>query len=138
MNRSIGNWAILGPLSLLGSVACAGDSAGGERVSGARQPLDPGVYHLQAVHSDKCLSVAGASTANGTNIEQSPCADADSQKWDIVPRPDGSYRLRPQHSNKCMVALGKLAGDGDNIQQGRYATVSSIAARSVVTVVMSY
>ena len=119
MTRRVAAYPAGWALACLGALACRSEGPDAELPRGLGQPLDPRVYQLQSVSSGKCLDVAGASTANGANIQQWACGGADNQNWLFTPRPDGSYRIRAQHSDKCMVALGKPAAGGDNIQQGR-------------------
>ncbi|MGA6161832.1 RICIN domain-containing protein [Amycolatopsis magusensis] len=44
---------------------------------------DTGGGYLEVVarHSGRCLGVIGASTANGTRLQQSGCRGATSQQW---------------------------------------------------------
>lgn len=51
--------------------------------------------------TNTCLTVAGASTANGAAISRAACGQA-GQNWKLVEKDQG-YQLLATHSNKCMV-----------------------------------
>lgn len=75
------------------------------------------------VNSNKCLDVAGASTADGANIQQFQCHFGANQQWKIIPNlgptyePDGTYLVINVNSSKCLAVAGASTADGANVQQ---------------------
>lgn len=79
-----------------------------------------GSYQLVAVHSGKCLDVAGGTgaLASETNIHQWSCVGPaqTNQLWKL--QPDGAgYRLVAQHSLKCAEVAAGGTSNGTNVQQ---------------------
>src|SRR6187402_1284653 len=74
------------------------------------------VHELRAQHSNKCLDVAAAGTADGTNIQQWNCNGTNAQRFRVESRAGGYYRLVAQNSNKCVDIAGSGTGDGVNVQ----------------------
>ncbi|GAA2940282.1 hypothetical protein GCM10010458_26450 [Microbacterium luteolum] len=65
----------------------------------AAQPV---TVELVAQHSDKCMTIAGAGTSNGAQVQQATCADAGNQKFALTDAGGGSFTLVAQHSNSCV------------------------------------
>lgn len=75
----------------------------------------PGPYQLVATHSGKCLTVAGASPANGARVVQGSCGAGQHQRWAIEPVTEGVhhvYRLVAQHSGRCLRILYAGTAEG--------------------------
>jgi hypothetical protein len=79
--------------------------------------LAPGRYTLTAVHSGKCVDVAGGGLADGTNIQQFTCNGGSAQRFDVVETSAGVYKLTAVASAKLMDVAGGGLADGTNIQQ---------------------
>lgn len=77
-----------------------------------------GYWKIVAVHSNKCLSVRGASTANGANIEQSSCIEgAAHQRFSLIGFGGGYYSIAVKHSGKCFDIAGANQSPGTKLQQ---------------------
>lgn len=83
----------------------------------SRLPITEGTYRLAARHSGKVAEVAGAGSANGTNIGQASWSGADSQKWTFVSTGDGYFKIRNVATGKLMEVAGLSRADGGNIGQ---------------------
>ncbi|MFF5090419.1 RICIN domain-containing protein [Streptomyces niveus] len=57
---------------------------------------------LVARHSQKCVSVEGASTQNGAAEVQWDCVDGPNQKWKLVATSAGYYSISDVNSGKCL------------------------------------
>lgn len=82
-----------------------------------------GMYYIKAMHSDKCLDVAGATTENGANIQQYSCTDVPQQKWRLAEATDKSVKIVSKKSGKVLDVAGNSASNGANIQQWEYEGV---------------
>jgi hypothetical protein len=73
---------------------------------------------VKLAHSDKCLNVMGASTANNAKIVQYFCvAAAQNDKFKIVPRGGGNYWIQGIGSGKCLNVLNNSQANGASIIQ---------------------
>ncbi|MFJ8650259.1 RICIN domain-containing protein [Streptomyces sp. NPDC093546] len=98
------------------TVSTATVNAGDARAAAAAST--PSTVQLRAVHSDKCLTIPGASLRNGVNTVQSACADdAVNQRVDMVPTGAGTFELRFGHSGKCLDVEGAGIKTGTAVQQ---------------------
>ncbi|WP_137936251.1 RICIN domain-containing protein [Chitinivorax sp. B] len=79
--------------------------------------LPNGRYIAVAVHSGKCVDVAGAGTGDSVNIQQATCNGNTAQVFDINDMGNGWYKLVNINSNKVMDVAGASTADGANIQQ---------------------
>lgn len=79
--------------------------------------LAPGRYTLKAVHSGKCVDVAGGGLADGTNIQQFTCNGGSAQRFDAVETSAGVFKLTAVVSGKLIDVAGGGLADGANIQQ---------------------
>jgi V8-like Glu-specific endopeptidase len=82
---------------------------------------DPGggggdTIRLVARHSGKCLDIAAAGTADGTNIQQWVCNGTVAQEFVREPTSGGYFQLRNPNSNKCVDVAGSSTQYGGNIQ----------------------
>lgn len=88
--------------------------------------IDPNIfYRIVAMHSGKCLSVAGGirSLNNGDQIIQQECKDGDEdQKWRIVLLGDGFYKIVGKHSGKALTVYGGIlsTSNGARVKQWDY------------------
>lgn len=74
--------------------------------------------HLTAAHSNKCMNVAGPSTANNAKLIQYTCSPtAANDKWQAVPMGDGTFHLVSVHSNKCANVDHALTGNNVAVLQ---------------------
>jgi Ricin-type beta-trefoil lectin domain-like len=87
-------------------------SAGG---SGITPPS--GFVRLNIKHSNKCVDVAGFSTANGGNIQQWDCGNGANQKFQFVSQGGGWYTIKGQQSNRCINVAGVSTANGANVIQ---------------------
>ncbi|TDC42647.1 RICIN domain-containing protein [Micromonospora sp. KC213] len=78
---------------------------------------DSGYYRIVPTHAtSSCLVVAGASTADGANVEQNACSGTNSQ-WRVEPLADGSVRLVARHSGRALDLADCGLPNGTNVQQ---------------------
>jgi len=65
------------------------------------------VYYIKNQHSGKCMTVHGASTANGARIDQYTCLSGAHNQWWVVYRV-GTYlaRITGYQSGKCLSVQG--------------------------------
>lgn len=66
---------------------------------------------LVARHSQKCVSVAGASTQNNADAVQWDCVDAPNQQWKLVATSAGYYNISAVNSGKCLSIEGASLQD---------------------------
>ncbi|EPX65065.1 hypothetical protein D187_000490 [Cystobacter fuscus DSM 2262] len=79
--------------------------------------LAVGQYSLRSVHSNLCLEVAGASTADGALVQQTNCANVAQQHFEVLSSADGTYQLRAVHSGKPLDVRGNNQVSGELLQQ---------------------
>lgn len=72
-------------------------------------------YRLIARHSGKAADVAGAGTANGTNVLQWSRRDTANQKWSFTSTGDGYFKIRGVGSGKLLQVAGLSRQDGGNV-----------------------
>jgi murein DD-endopeptidase MepM/ murein hydrolase activator NlpD len=75
------------------------------------------VLSIQAMHSDKCAQVNGASAGNGATISQWDCVDQQNVRWRLVDAGDQHVFIKAQHSGKCMQVAGASHDNGAPITQ---------------------
>jgi hypothetical protein len=82
-----------------------------------------GPFTIRAVHSGKCLDVAGGpgATGNGVRVEQFRCLGAaqTNQHWYLHTAVSGTYYITARHSNRCLDVIGGpgAIGNGARLQQ---------------------
>jgi cytochrome c peroxidase len=77
-----------------------------------------GVYLVKALHSDKCMEVAGAGTANGSNVQQRSCnPTARHHQWQFTAVGNGYYKITNLNSGKVLDVAWISTADGANILQ---------------------
>lgn len=107
---------LVASLAPLGCVAATDESVDDTGVEG--DALTSGaLYTIKGVQSGKCVGVAGASTADGANVEQSTCTTSTSQQWRLHSLADGGFQITSQHSGKCLDVAYYSTKDGANVQQ---------------------
>ena len=74
-------------------------------------------YVLVNANSGKCVDVAGASQADGANIQQYTCNGTLAQVFDIVETAPDVYKLLNVNSGKAMDVAGGSNADGADIRQ---------------------
>jgi len=79
--------------------------------------LPTGRYVLVNALSGKCVDVAGASMADGGNIQQATCNTNLAQVFDVTQPSAGVYKLNNVGSGKAMDVSGSATADGANVQQ---------------------
>jgi hypothetical protein len=85
-----------------------------------------GVYLVKAVHSGKCMEVAGAGTGNGSNVQQWSCVPtATHHQWQFTAIGDGYYKIINVNSGKALDVAGISWADGANIYQWDYLNGSN-------------
>lgn len=65
-----------------------------------------------SVSSNKCISVNGASTANGAIIDQWACYGVSNQRWTRVDVGGGYFKLQGTQSGKCLDVPGGSTAEG--------------------------
>jgi hypothetical protein len=75
------------------------------------------IFTLTAKHSDKNMTVNGASKANGANIDQWTKRKSKNQQFKFVHVADGFYQLQAMHSGKCADVASPSSDNGANVQQ---------------------
>ncbi len=86
---------------------------------GGNLPFNSGdVFTLTTKHSDKYMTVNGASQDNGGNIDQwTKYPGARNQQFKFVHIADGYYQLQAMNSGKCADVAGLSLDNGANVQQ---------------------
>ncbi len=74
-------------------------------------------YQIIAVHSGKCLDVAGASMNDGANVIQYTWHGSDNQRWKVIPAGGDYYQIQSVQSNKSLDVAGASVQDGANVIQ---------------------
>lgn len=67
-------------------------------------------YRLRSLHSNKCLDVAGGSTATGANIQQWDCNGMSAQAWTVSMTSGGDATLAAAVSGACLTVETDDAG----------------------------
>jgi hypothetical protein len=74
-------------------------------------------YTLKAAHSQKCVDVAGVSTADGANVHQWTCHGRANQQWKARNVGGGNWELTSVNSGKCLEVAGGSTANGGNVDQ---------------------
>jgi Ricin-type beta-trefoil lectin domain len=122
------------------------------RIDGAAASVaaSPAATSLTAVHSGKCIGIAGGSTANDASAVQWPCTGDLDQSWDFQDQGDNVVVLKNGNSGSCLdvpngttndgVALRQSGCNGSNAQKwqlltsGEAVSLRSLASNKCVTV----
>ncbi|MFC0528970.1 family 43 glycosylhydrolase [Phytohabitans kaempferiae] len=79
---------------------------------------DNGYYRIRPAHNTSgCLAVAGSSTTDGANIEQSTACSGTNSQFRMEALTDGSVRLLARHSGKAVDLANCGLAMGTNIAQ---------------------
>jgi hypothetical protein len=76
--------------------------------------IQSGTYTLTARHSGKVLEVAGSSTANGANVQQSTPTGGANQKWTVTHFGNFKHRILGEQSGKSLDISGGSTANGAN------------------------
>jgi CxxC motif-containing protein (DUF1111 family) len=76
-----------------------------------------GLYELKFAHSNKCLDVSGAGTADGVNVQQYTCNTTNAQRFTVTNLGGNIYELKNFNSNKCAQTAGGGTANNTNIEQ---------------------
>jgi|GEM_PF-3692819 len=80
--------------------------------------LPAGYYQVINRNSNKCLDVAGVSTANGAAITEWDCLNnQQNQQWQFIATDSGYYRIMARHSNKAIDVSGGGTANGMQLLQ---------------------
>ncbi len=83
-----------------------------------KQTIEDGKYAIKsAINTDYAIDVAGASTANGANIQLYRYSGIASQQFNITYLGDGYYKILASHSNKSIDVYNAGKTIGTNVQQ---------------------
>jgi hypothetical protein len=72
------------------------------------QPVsdDSGSYRIVNSLSSDCIDVVGASTSNGTGLQQYGCFNQTNQHFVVCSSDGGSVQIMGQQSGKCLTSVG--------------------------------
>jgi hypothetical protein len=78
-------------------------------------------FSVSANHSDQCINVANASTANHGVIQQYPCVGAGNERWSLVEKTIGNgityFNIVSLNSGKCIDVPNASVASGVALQQ---------------------
>jgi Ricin-type beta-trefoil lectin domain len=74
-------------------------------------------FEIRSVHSDRCLDVAGASTALEAKLIQYQCRGGDNQLFSLSEDTPQGRVIRPRHSGLCLDIYRALDEPGTQLQQ---------------------
>src|SRR5262245_8154715 len=98
------------------SGACGGVE--GEEAAVLLQELTPGTtYNLVGVQSNRCMEIAGGSTADGAIAQLFDCNGSARQQFRFETASGGFFFLRNVGSNKCIDVTGNSLSNGADIIQ---------------------
>ncbi|MFI5619506.1 RICIN domain-containing protein [Streptomyces sp. NPDC051567] len=72
---------------------------------------------LVARNSQKCASVAGASTQNNAKVVQFDCLEAPNQQWKLTATSAGYYTVSAVNSGKCLSVAGASVQNSAEVVQ---------------------
>lgn len=82
--------------------------------------LSDGAYAIKSRLSNKVLTVAGASTANGAMVQQASDSGAKHQSWYVMGHGDGNYSIINANSLRSLDNYGNSTTAGTSIAQWDY------------------
>ncbi|AUX44324.1 uncharacterized protein SOCE26_057880 [Sorangium cellulosum] len=88
----------------------------GEDVQSSTGAISDGDVVIKAVHSGKCLDVAGASTANGASVQQWECNGTNAQVFHLASLGNGYYQISNPNARKSLDVRGVSRSPGARIQ----------------------
>ncbi len=109
-------WLVLFVPILVGA-GCSADNVAGHADIDTTELGVSGTLRLTAVHSGKCLNVAGNSTASDAQVEQRTCSTSDWQKWQITDCGGGVHLLKNVGGTRLMRVFNASTADGASIVQ---------------------
>jgi hypothetical protein len=78
--------------------------------------IPDGTYVITSAYSGKCVDVAGASTANGAQVQQYQCNGTGAQRFALTNMGGGWYRLINPNSGKAIDIAAASTADGAKVQ----------------------
>ncbi|MFD9359788.1 RICIN domain-containing protein, partial [Streptomyces sp. NPDC060031] len=104
---------------------CLGASQTNQRWFFSAESVQNGkyTYDIRAVHSGKCLDVAGgtSATGDGADVHQWTCLGTaqTNQQWYLTDAGNGTFYIQAVHSGKCLDVAGgtSATGDGADVHQ---------------------
>src|SRR5260221_10275263 len=107
---------VLGSVIATVVAACGSYDAGDGAVTSSEE-LGSGTYNFGALVSPgKCLDVAGAGSADGTNIQQWQCNGTGAQSFRVESTGGNGVRLVNTPTGKCVDVAAAGTADRTNIQ----------------------
>jgi hypothetical protein len=85
--------------------------------SGGKAGPAVGRYSVRSVHSQLCIGIEGASTADGARPLQAACAGDDAQRFDLASAGAGAWRLTNVRSGKSISVAASSTANGAAVQQ---------------------
>jgi hypothetical protein len=83
--------------------------------------FDNQIRRLRVEHSNKCVDLANAGTANGTRVQQWACNGSNAQKYKFIPTDSGYYRLAANANNAQGIdVVGGATTDGSDLHVWGY------------------
>lgn len=101
--------------------ACGGGAVPDDGVRETEAVVAPGTFYvIEAKHSGKALDVAGASAADGANVQQWTKNGSAAQQWRFEAVAGGYYVIRAKCSDKALDVANASTAEGANVQQWGY------------------
>lgn len=73
-------------------------------------------YKLINLNSNRALNVAGAGTADGSNVQLANDNGSFAQRWKVVANTDGTYKMINKNSGKVLDVAASGTSDGTSVQ----------------------
>lgn len=83
----------------------------------AQAQVSDGRYHIISRHSGLAMEIAGASSANGANVQQWALGGGTHQQFDVTNLGNGYFSIRPVHSGKSIDVWNFSVEPGGEIRQ---------------------
>lgn len=80
-------------------------------------PNGDGTLRIRNVHSQRCVDLYGASSAEDAKVATWGCTTADNQKWRALANPAGGVSFRSVSSGKCLATKGADTAVGTELAQ---------------------
>jgi beta-glucanase (GH16 family) len=91
-----------------------------DTVSAGVVAISEGDYVIHPVHSNQCLDISAASTANGARVQQWGCNGTAAQVFRLIKVADGYYEIVNPHSDKALDVRDVSYAAGAPLQQWGY------------------
>lgn len=109
-------------------LACASEPEGAQVFESSTEAVKidtTSTYTIVGVQSGKCVTVAGASTANSAPLQLGTCSGATSQQFRAVSTGSGYFNLKNVNSGRCVDVASVSTSDGAVVQQYACGTGSN-------------